>query len=342
MNDEHVAQYRRNVRIRNGVIAAIGLMLAISVIASVRLWFSRKELRRALDDAVQQRNASESRRLAALSAVERNGGRVDVAVLLASEGLQFAKTAEARSSLLASLEQFVGKEAIISCTDCEISEMSFRQTEEALPHALLAIGTARGDVLLRDLTQVGPLVATGPPIHRAAINSMAFNPAGTLLASAGVGADSQLVIWKVGDSFDVPPLKAIAVYPGVGWAVAFSPDGHKLATAGRDGSVRLAEVKSSDIRFQDVMRGHSGFVFSLASAGTDGTIRIWDVAKAVLAYQPIKGHRGTIGRVAFSPDWRAFSVRRSRRNRSSLEHLLRETNSRTACGSSRPRFLGRL
>ncbi len=316
MNDEHVLQHRRNGRIRNGVIASVALMLAVSLVTSVLLWFSRRDLRHALDEVVLQRNTSESRRMAGLSALERAGKRLDVAVLLASEGLQFADTAEARSSLLASLEEFAGKEAIIPCPDCSISEMAFRETEEVLPRALLAVGTTRGDVLLRDLSRIDPFETTTPPLHRATVNAMAFNPQGTLLASAGVGADAQLILWKIGDSFDVKPLKLVEAHQRIGWAVAFSPDGSQLATARQDGSVVLGDVSTDGIRFRDPLFGHQGFVLTvafspdghrLASGGMDGTIRMWDVAKGAPALEPLRGHRGPVGRVAFSPDGRLLA-----------------------------------
>ncbi|MDX6537035.1 MAG: hypothetical protein QOD37_1376, partial [Gaiellales bacterium] len=68
-------------------------------------------------------------------------------------------------------------------------------------------------------------------------------------------------------------------------AIAFSPGGRLLASAGNDGTVRLWDPGSG--RQTAIIEGHTGRVravaFSadgrlLASGGDDGTVRLWDPA----------------------------------------------------------------
>jgi WD40 repeat protein len=110
-----------------------------------------------------------------------------------------------------------------------------------------------------------------------------FSPAGDLVAAAG-GVPSRLGELKV---FRVdtgePVLSLPEAHTDAVNAVAFSPDGEFLATAGSDKYVKKFSVKNGEQLVQ--FEGHTNHVLDvawraggkiLASAGADSTINLWD------------------------------------------------------------------
>ncbi len=99
----------------------------------------------------------------------------------------------------------------------------------------------------------------------------------------------------------------LAGHDGAVLALAFSPDGHSLASAGSDQVICLWDLSQRRPRLR--LTGHSAAVtavaFSpdgrrLASGSLDGTVRLWDPADGRMLRE-ITGHRGEVFTVAFHP-----------------------------------------
>jgi WD40 repeat protein len=156
------------------------------------------------------------------------------------------------------------------------------------------------------------------------VNDVAFSPDGRCLASVG----SRVSLWQPASG---KTLYTLTGYPGRVHHVAFSPDGRCLATAGADGTVRLWDPASGNLRFTC----RSGYAFGrpvtrvafspdgrlLASAGEDGQVRLWDPATggplgAPLRHTVLQRDRASntfreygtsVQHVVFSPDGRRLA-----------------------------------
>ena len=159
----------------------------------------------------------------------------------------------------------------------------------------VAIGTD-GKARLWDVAaqrETGTAVTVGPGAGQGAL---AFSPDGKTFAT--VGANGTAALWSVatqhrigvpmtwGGSVAGGPIASGTVAGGPVAAVAFSPDGAMLATAGADGSIRLWDVATQQEVGTPMTAGPEpvyALAFSpdgamLATAGADGSARLWDVA----------------------------------------------------------------
>ena len=143
--------------------------------------------------------------------------------------------------------------------------------------------------------------------HSGPVNSLAFSPDGSRLAS---GSDDNLVrLWNTTLGRPIADLEG---HSNRVWSVAFSPDGLQLASGSYDRTVRLwdaisgvliAELEGHSDRIQCVAFSPDGL--QLASGSDDHSVRLWDV-KSGKPIRMLEGHTGSLQSISFSLDARTL------------------------------------
>ncbi len=121
---------------------------------------------------------------------------------------------------------------------------------------------------------------------------------------------------------NVPLATPLIAHRGEVYLTSFSPNGHVLATASEDRTVRLWDVSdpTRPTPLGPPLTGHTSWVsaavFSpdgrtLATTSDDGLVQLWNVADPArprLLEPPLEGHDGTIYLAAFSPDGKVLAT----------------------------------
>ncbi|MEM8884580.1 MAG: protein kinase [Planctomycetota bacterium] len=142
---------------------------------------------------------------------------------------------------------------------------------------------------------------------------MAFHPAGKLLVVGD--RTGRLLRFGLPDGEELPPLQGPAALIN---ELAFAPDGARLASAARDGSITIWRVPAWT---QRVLTGHTDRAICLCfdpsgdalwSGSRDGEIRRWNLADGKTT-KVLRGHQGSVESIALTADGKTLlSVSRDR------------------------------
>jgi WD40 repeat protein len=185
------------------------------------------------------------------------------------------------------------------------------------------VATAGADRVVRQwsVTGPGPPLPVGPPLvgHTAEVYSVAYLVGGSALVSGSV--DRTAVLWDLTGA-DGPAGLGSAPASGNGGAMAVSPDGRRMATAGPGGTAALREVPGPDGAAAVLAPPPPGpssdlraLAFSpeadlLAATTDDGRLVLWDTTgpgpPARLSSTVVTG--GAALALAFAPDGRHLAI----------------------------------
>jgi WD40 repeat protein len=139
--------------------------------------------------------------------------------------------------------------------------------------------------------------------HLSGVNSVAFSPLNSLIASAS--ADNTVKLWYPDGKF----FRTLSGHTDVVNSVVFSPDATTVASASQDKTVKLWTVDGRENIINITLLGHKNIVNSvafspngriIASGSTDKTIKLWNRQGKLI--KTLLGHDDAILQVAFSPN----------------------------------------
>ena len=140
-------------------------------------------------------------------------------------------------------------------------------------------------------------------------NSLAFSPAGELLATAGM---TSVVLWDANSGDKLFTLAGQSVGTTLGYnlgigQISFSPDGARLAVANMDGVSKVwnLSTQSALLALPPVSLPAKAIAYNpdgslLATGGDEGIVTLWDASEGTQIFTATLG--GIIHSVTFSPD----------------------------------------
>jgi WD40 repeat protein/predicted Ser/Thr protein kinase len=170
----------------------------------------------------------------------------------------------------------------------------------------LLAATEKGRLVrLRDRT--GRVVGTIKPRKGGEVNHIALSPDRTRVAVAQFSVD--LIRIGIYDTSSGEEQATCTGTRGQLFALAFSPDGRRLAAGGDDPLIRIWDAATGKQLTE--WRGHTSKVLSIAfrhdgsrlvTAGHDGTVRQWDARTGHEVEPPYDRHTAEVFAAVYSPD----------------------------------------
>ncbi|KAI0056849.1 WD40 repeat-like protein [Artomyces pyxidatus] len=188
---------------------------------------------------------------------------------------------------------------------------SVRSVSFARDSRILAFGGEDKTVRICDLASSNPTESTQTFLgHKAGVNSVAFNVAGTRVVSGT--SQGEIAVWDL-------TIAGAAVLPFEGHkgpisSVAFTPDSTQVVSAG-EASVKIWEAASGNA-LTSLVEVSIGQINSIAvspdgkriiAGGQDSTVRILGIKTGAALAMPLRGHAGAVLSVAVSPDGRRIA-----------------------------------
>jgi WD40 repeat protein len=196
------------------------------------------------------------------------------------------------------------------------SEVGFTCAAFSRDRKTLALGTNDGKVKLWDIL-AGQERVVLLSSHSSPVRSVAFSTDGKTLASASgafaeTGGTGEVKLWDPATGREIATLDG---HTGSVCSVAFSPDGQTLATGSFDGTAKLWDLATREVRFTLTRQRVTTVAFSpngktLATGGQSG-VTLWDTVSGQM--QTAWVHPGGDGgayvfSLAFSPDGKLLAT----------------------------------
>ncbi|KAF7967922.1 hypothetical protein HWV62_32539 [Athelia sp. TMB] len=142
------------------------------------------------------------------------------------------------------------------------------------------------------------------------ISCMPFAPQESVIKQRYTPLMKKILAIKSGMDATWPVLQQAIEHPSAVIAVAFSPDGLRIASGSADGFVRVWDAETGAL-IAAPFEGHTSDIHSvafspdgqwIASGSADKSVCVWNAVTGALIAGPFAGHTGTVYSVAFSPD----------------------------------------